>query len=95
MSKPLFSIRIDDQNPKHTRLTIFNRGANAGQLTILTGDFDEFQKRLGGATVITQSVGTIGPGAKVTGVKIGSLGREWHRVAGLAEYKVSDDSAGD
>jgi hypothetical protein len=91
MSKPLFSIRIDDQNPKHTRLTVFNRGANAGTLIINTDDLDELQKRLSGATVISQSVGTIGPGANVTGVKIDRIGREWYRPSGLAEYEAGDE----
>jgi len=74
MNKPLFSIRVDDQNERHTTVTVFNRGANSGTLVINTEDFDEFQKRLSGASIITQTVGTIERGAKVTGVKIGKLG---------------------
>lgn len=94
MSKSLFSLRVDDQNPRHTRLTVFNRGANAGTLTILTDDLDEFQKRLSGATFIRQNVGTIGPGAKVTGVKIDRLSGEWLRTSGTdLEYGIGDEDS--
>lgn len=50
MSKPelTFSFRVNDLNSRHTRLTVFNRGANAGTLTILTEDSEEFMTRLMG-----------------------------------------------
>ena len=38
MSKPVFFLRIDDLKSKHTRVTVFNRGANAGTLVINTDD---------------------------------------------------------
>ena len=46
MNKPTFTIRIDDQNPVHARVTVFNRGGSAGQLCINTSDLGTFAKRL-------------------------------------------------
>jgi hypothetical protein len=46
--KPIFSTRIDDQNPAHTRVTVFNRGGNAGTLTVNTSDAAELIARIEG-----------------------------------------------
>lgn len=72
--RPILSARIDDQNDRHTILAVFNRDAHCGTLTVLTEDVEEIMRRLSGATMISQSVGTIEQGAKVTGVKIERLG---------------------
>lgn len=73
MTRPILSARIDDQNDMHTVISVFNRGANCGKLTVSTKDVDEIMRRLSGATLINQRVGTIEQGAKVTGIKIGKL----------------------
>jgi phosphoribosylaminoimidazole (AIR) synthetase len=72
--KPILSVRKDSRNDRHTVLSVFNRGAHCGTLTVLTEDADEIVRRLYGGTLIKQSVGTIEQGAKVTGVKIDRLG---------------------
>ena len=72
--KPILSARIDEQNTRHTILSVFNRGAHCGKLTILTEDVNGVLRRLSGATLISQNVGTIEQGAHVTGVKIDRLG---------------------
>lgn len=74
MSKQTFSVRIDEQNDKHTKVSVFNRGGLSGHLTILTEDADEFARRVCGAVTISQSVDTIEGGAHVVGVKIDRLG---------------------
>lgn len=58
MSKA-FSFRVDDQNVVHTRLTIFNHGANAGVLIISTDDVEEFKSRLAGGSGIQQNAETV------------------------------------
>lgn len=42
----MYSVRIDDQNEQHTRVSVFNRGALAGQLTVLTSDAGELIRRI-------------------------------------------------
>ena len=44
--KPVFSTRIDDQNPVHTRITVFNRGGNSGTLVVNTSDASELIARI-------------------------------------------------
>ena len=44
--KPVFSVRIDDKNPVHVRLTVFNRGGNAGQLCVNTADAELLVERI-------------------------------------------------
>ena len=46
--KPVFSTRVDDENPVHVRLTVFNRGGNAGQLCVNTADAELLITRIGG-----------------------------------------------
>ena len=71
----IFTFRVDEQNDKHTIITIFNRGANAGSVCVLTEDADEFIRRISGGAFVNQSIeGGVGPGAQVTGLKIGRLG---------------------
>lgn len=54
--KPILSARIDDQNAVHTVLTVFNRGGNAGKLTVCTDDAEEIMKRLSPTTVETKKI---------------------------------------
>ena len=60
MSK-LFSTRIDDENPVHTQVTVFNRGGNAGTLCVNTGDAAELIRRIEGKTelVVADAMGGI------------------------------------
>lgn len=74
MKDTTFTIATEELNGEHVTISVYNRGALAGTLTILTQDHEELVRRLSGATVITQSVGTIEKGATVTGVSIGRLG---------------------
>ena len=67
----MFTVRIEDQNPVHTRITVFNRGGNAGTLTINTSDVDEFITRLTSGISVSQQVDVV-TGAMV-GVVIGKL----------------------
>lgn len=72
--KMIFTHRIDKQNEEHTIITVFNRGANAGTVCVLTKDADEFIRRISGSSCVTQNIDQVGPGAQVTGMKIGRLG---------------------
>ena len=73
--KPIISTEIDDQNPVHTRIKVWNRGRLAGTLVVNTSDAAEIISRLegDGHTNINQEVGVIERGAVVTGVSIGNL----------------------
>jgi len=46
--KPVYSVRIDDENPVHVRLTVFNRGGNSGQLCVNTADAELLIERIEG-----------------------------------------------
>jgi len=46
MSKPIFSTRIDDQNPVHTWISVFNRGGLSGTLVVNTDDAEKLVARL-------------------------------------------------
>ena len=46
--KPVYTTRIDERNPVHVRLTVFNRGGNAGQLCVNTADADLLIARIEG-----------------------------------------------
>lgn len=48
--KPVISTKIDDQNPVHTRIKVWNRGKLAGTLIINTDDAAEIIGRLEGAS---------------------------------------------
>lgn len=45
-SKPIFSLRLDDLNPRHARVSVFNRGGNAGTLCIDASDLSRLAQRL-------------------------------------------------
>ena len=68
MSK-LFSTRIDDENPVHTRVTVFNRGGNAGTLCVNTEDVEELVARIEGkrSSIVNQQAEI------VTGTMVGSV----------------------
>ena len=75
MSKPIFSTRVDDQNPVHTRISIFNRGGNSGVLVVNTDDADELIRRLeGNSAIVNQQIDTVEQHASVVGVTIERLG---------------------
>lgn len=38
MDKPLLTVKVEDRNPAHTRIKVWNRGGLAGTLTINTSD---------------------------------------------------------
>lgn len=69
MTKPVFSTRVDDQNPVHTRITVFNRGGNAGTLVVNTGDAAELIARIEGkgTSVVNQQAEV------VTGTMVGTV----------------------
>jgi hypothetical protein len=69
-----FTLKVNSQNTRHTRVTIFNRGGKAGELTILSNDLDELTRRLTGSVSVNQNIESVGPGASVTGMKIGRAG---------------------
>jgi len=46
--KPVYTTRIDEKNPVHVRLTVFNRGGNAGQLCVNTADAELLIARIEG-----------------------------------------------
>ena len=73
--KPIISTKIEDQNPVHTRIKVWNRGGFAGTLVVNTSDAAEIVGQLegDGHTSISQEVGTIERGAVVTGISIGKL----------------------
>jgi len=73
--KPIISTKIEDQNPVHTRIKVWNRGGLAGTLVVNTSDAAEIIRRLegDGHTSISQEVDTIEQGAVVTNVSIGNL----------------------
>ena len=73
--KPIISTKIEDQNPVHTRIKVWNRGGLAGTLVVNTSDAVEIIRRLegDGHTSINQEVGIIEEGAIVTGISIGKL----------------------
>jgi len=48
VSKPIFSTRIDDQNPVHTWISVFNRGGLSGTLVVNTDDVEELVARIEG-----------------------------------------------
>jgi hypothetical protein len=66
--KPIFSTRIDDQNPVHTRVTVFNRGGNAGTLTVNTSDAAELIARIEGRVSTVNQQADI-----VTGTMVGAV----------------------
>ena len=73
--KPIISIKIENQNPVHTRIKVYNRGGLAGTLVVNTDDAAEIIRRLegDGHTSINQAVGVIERGATVTGISISKL----------------------
>jgi len=48
--KPVISTKTEEQNPAHTRIKVWNRGALAGTLVINTADAAEIVGRLEGAS---------------------------------------------
>jgi len=46
MSNSKWSTRVDDKNPVHTCITVFNHGGNSGQLCVNTEDAFDLQGRL-------------------------------------------------
>lgn len=71
MTKPVFTARIDSANDVHTHITVFNRGANCGTLTVLTEDADELIRRISGIHSVTQNAGTVS--GTMIGTVIGKL----------------------
>lgn len=51
-----FSTKVVDENPRHTRIRVFNQGALAGTLTVLTEDAQELIERINGKTERTDNV---------------------------------------
>ena len=69
MADDKFTVRVEWAYPRHTRVSVFNRGGLAGQLTILTEDVDEFVRRVVGSL----SIGDVDvslSGWKVVGVEL-------------------------
>lgn len=65
--KEKFTVRIEDQNPVHTRVTVFNYGGNAGTLTINTSDVPEFIRRISGGVSVNQQM------ENVSGTVVGAV----------------------
>jgi len=68
MSK-LFSTRINDSNPVHTTIAVFNRDEQAGTLCVNTEDVEELVARIEGkrSSIVNQQAEI------VTGTMVGSV----------------------
>lgn len=52
MDKPLLTARVEDQNPAHTRIKVWNRGGLAGTLVVGTSDAKRVMARLVGTAAL-------------------------------------------
>ena len=49
MTKPVFSVQVENRNQVHTRVKVFNRGGFSGTVVLNTSDADKFMERVGRA----------------------------------------------
>ena len=70
----VFDLSIEIVGETHTVVRIYNRGEDAGPLTIRNKDVPELVRLFTGATVVDQDIGTLEEGSTAIGAVIGKLG---------------------